>query len=1285
MELVQIKISYQLAHNNVLKLPKFVSLPPDISEVVNSMNKQKNHFTFEQNYQSGSDTDDEFRPSERNTIILGRLDSTRNNDKYMTINFNITSNNTTDRDRERDRERQRGREQERERERLSVTNPTTLTTRRSSHSIAGVVTSIGKTSLFNSNTSNAGGHDSGTNRVVMSNDNGKKAKIVRRRTSPITPERNSYNYTYNNKTINIGDGLRRLSFSTANGQIVKTNSNILDGMTSNNANNININNRPNLNNNTSSNNKFKVALGRRKSASMSFTGNRRGGFGAGSGQLGGSSQSTRMIMLMTQSNVPKVKLIGKSFIPERKHIRHESTSSVRHVLTGLTSTVSNQSERERSVSMSRSKSQSKSKSKSKSHSSKHSTHAGGEGGAGTGVHRNTISNANANANVNITKNKNGKVNSTSKGISWRGSLRSQNSGQLSTLANNPNAVVFEETERQESIRGLQDLNADPLIGSLGHPKEWFANYKSSSRRVNDRNKNDNNYSTPTIDENGDMRSAFAAPSNSVGNGGSGRSSVRSSFSSVGVHQILPAIDDIAIELQRNRLNNSIRLGTLTMSNKDSKDSKDNTENKRNDKDKSKNQDKDNDKNKDKDKTTGKKELEGKKHKENENEKEISVKVKGDDDNTDKNTPRSTSSAATLTPGASIIPKLTEFASPINYDGITPCDSPGNETTMVTWALANANSSSPMRDKQNKNQTDNQTENQTKNKNVNEKQIRKSPSDKSQKTNQEKNDANDANDENDENDGNETSNNNDKSNKPKLVRFDTSHRYDSNGKEIQNTTSMSSKTLPSGSNQSTPRSNGIEIKLIESPVNIAALGFAPKGSLFSSNDNINKTTLSFDSDNEHDIRYESEKEIDFVQKSDGTGNDNDNDNNDNDANNSERSKTRPLKSGTPNRHSRDRTPTEEEEENIGGITKINTTVHSVAEILHNLKVSESGHVAKKQITYLFGENGKISRRIILPQGLPVSRLLLEKETLFEQMNALYEKYVKPGSLLEINISSQMRGFLHEFFEKPKQYVTKYAESITGASSGNNSIVNTHGKSASSITLRGINKSLSDQKNTVIKLKDASNHPSPKKDSKLNINIDSIGTIATSHADTTRIASNYLTKLNRLAFNVFDQSAIELLNLLKQSYYRFKRTEQFEQYMAKLEKTNSNSNNNNNNNNNNINDDLANENSKSGKNINPSNISLHLANNTSFNRGITFTHCSTENSVSGNVNRNEKPRFSVQDSINSFHRKHKSISMNSTRASTIDAAQFELPEIRNADSYSDIIAQLHDNYNEHDDSD
>ena len=48
------------------------------------------------------------------------------------------------------------------------------------------------------------------------------------------------------------------------------------------------------------------------------------------------------------------------------------------------------------------------------------------------------------------------------------------------------------------------------------------------------------------------------------------------------------------------------------------------------------------------------------------------------------------------------------------------------------------------------------------------------------------------------------------------------------------------------------------------------------------------------------------------------------------------------------------------------------------------------------------------------------------------------------------------------------------------------------------------------------------------------------------------NTYLRKLNRLSFNVFDQTAIELLNLMQDAYLRFVRTNEYDQFVTNLGK-------------------------------------------------------------------------------------------------------------------------------------
>ena len=55
-------------------------------------------------------------------------------------------------------------------------------------------------------------------------------------------------------------------------------------------------------------------------------------------------------------------------------------------------------------------------------------------------------------------------------------------------------------------------------------------------------------------------------------------------------------------------------------------------------------------------------------------------------------------------------------------------------------------------------------------------------------------------------------------------------------------------------------------------------------------------------------------------------------------------------------------------------------------------------------------------------------MLANNNLFDQMNALYEKYVKRGSLLEINISGEMRSFLDNFFAKPRSQLMELTKQL-----------------------------------------------------------------------------------------------------------------------------------------------------------------------------------------------------------------------------------------------------------------
>ena len=56
-------------------------------------------------------------------------------------------------------------------------------------------------------------------------------------------------------------------------------------------------------------------------------------------------------------------------------------------------------------------------------------------------------------------------------------------------------------------------------------------------------------------------------------------------------------------------------------------------------------------------------------------------------------------------------------------------------------------------------------------------------------------------------------------------------------------------------------------------------------------------------------------------------------------------------------------------------------------------------------------------------------MLAHNNLFDQMNALFEKYVKRGSVLEINISGEMRSFLNAFFGKPRSQLMELHGLVT----------------------------------------------------------------------------------------------------------------------------------------------------------------------------------------------------------------------------------------------------------------
>ena len=355
-----------------------------------------------------------------------------------------------------------------------------------------------------------------------------------------------------------------------------------------------------------------------------------------------------------------------------------------------------------------------------------------------------------------------------------------------------------------------------------------------------------------------------------------------------------------------------------------------------------------------------------------------------------------------------------------------------------------------------------------------------------------------------------------------------------------------------------------------------------------------------------------------------------------------------------------------------------TIRSVDEILSGLDVDKRGHAQKQQVTYLFGHGGNVVSQIVLPPGLPISRLLLANDNLFDRMESLYEKYVKPGSLLEINISSEMRQFLTQFFDKPKEQVKKYfgltmhqgqlsadldnplhdnvidlvmsnkdkgeqtpepndphneSPSLPGEGifstppppiasiegeiqSTHNSVnlaidrkrselcgsylqtpaVQTVGMINDNINSKDVHVSGDNTKNDNINQHDNQddikgieiiNSENDKNSKYNNIEIEEIDeidnmnrkknikathsgadeivniNINTGNCDTmdselsTSITaqmqhstSSYLKRLNRLAFNVFDQTALELLHLMNHSYSRFCRTQQFKKYLKTL---------------------------------------------------------------------------------------------------------------------------------------
>ena len=311
-------------------------------------------------------------------------------------------------------------------------------------------------------------------------------------------------------------------------------------------------------------------------------------------------------------------------------------------------------------------------------------------------------------------------------------------------------------------------------------------------------------------------------------------------------------------------------------------------------------------------------------------------------------------------------------------------------------------------------------------------------------------------------------------------------------------------------------------------------------------------------------------------------------------------------------------------------RIANSVRTVDELLNTLNVDMFGHVGSKPISYLFTQNGKIFKKIILPQGLPVSRVLLKHETLFDQMQGLYEKYVKVGSMLEINISGQMRQFLTSFFDKPRESVKSFFAASANGTNGINGIdgikspslnriysnsntnmnnhsrgnfskhlqhpsvgfahnimlgveitsidaksktksktkSNTKSKSKSTLTTTSVSRSKSGVDARSNKKQEMSVHSVSNISGSVSVKVDMVGMGDNKHNNSNssnnivdkeknqhliqHTAETYLAKLNRLAFNVFDQSAIELLNLMYGSFLRFTRTPQYKEFIHKMER-------------------------------------------------------------------------------------------------------------------------------------
>ena len=87
-------------------------------------------------------------------------------------------------------------------------------------------------------------------------------------------------------------------------------------------------------------------------------------------------------------------------------------------------------------------------------------------------------------------------------------------------------------------------------------------------------------------------------------------------------------------------------------------------------------------------------------------------------------------------------------------------------------------------------------------------------------------------------------------------------------------------------------------------------------------------------------------------------------------------------------------------------------------------------------------------VTLPDGLPVSSIVLTHMTLLSQMKAIYNKYVLTGASLEINISSEHRQILDVFFKDPQTFIQSIVTDL--GSDHNINIVDGRSDTANKIT-------------------------------------------------------------------------------------------------------------------------------------------------------------------------------------------------------------------------------------------